>query len=107
MSVDAKDVGALTIQEKKFIQVMQLLGDPTRYKMFKLLMSGKEMCVTEIAAELGVTVSAASQHFRNFELQGLVDKERIGQKICYSFVEGNDLVVQLINLHEANAFGTD
>lgn len=77
---------------------MQLLGDKTRYKIFKLLMTRDEMCVTEIAEELGVTVSAISQHFRNFELIGLVDKERMGQKMCYMLKADDRLVNELATM---------
>lgn len=88
----------LSTEEERLIQAMQLLGDKTRYKLFKLLMLQDEMCVTEIAAELNVTVSAVSQHFRNFEIIGLVDKERVGQKICYMLKADNKLVKELVTV---------
>lgn len=81
--------------EERLIFAMQLLGDKTRYKIFKLLMKRDEMCVTDIAEELDVTVSAISQHFRNFELIGLVDKERMGQKMCYMLKADDHLVKEL------------
>lgn len=82
----------LTIEEERAIHIMQLLGDKTRYRIFKLLMSEREMCVSEIASELNISVSAVSQHFRNFEMIGLVDKERMGQKICYVLRNDDELV---------------
>jgi len=88
----------LTGQEERAVHVMQLLGDKTRYKMFKLLTSGQEMCVSEIAGKLDISVSAVSQHFRNFEMIGLVDKERMGQKICYSLRGEDDLVKRLTEI---------
>lgn len=81
--------------EERLIFAMQLLGDKTRYKIFKLLMTRDEMCVTDIAEELDVTVSAISQHFRNFELIGLVDKERMGQRMCYMLKADDYLVKEL------------
>lgn len=81
--------------EERLIFAMQLLGDKTRYKIFKLLMTRDEMCVTDIAEELNVTISAISQHFRNFELIGLVDKERMGQKMCYMLKADDYLVKEL------------
>ncbi|MEX0668816.1 MAG: winged helix-turn-helix domain-containing protein [Candidatus Saccharimonadales bacterium] len=77
---------------------MQLLGDKNRFKIFKLLMTEKDMCVTEIAAELGISLPAVSQHFRNFEVIGLVDRERIGQKICYMLKSDDLLVKELIDI---------
>jgi len=82
-------------KEDRLIHAMQLLGDKTRYKIFKLLQSDNEMCVTEIANEVGISVSAVSQHFRNFEYLGLVNKVRYGQKICYELNKNDKLVNNL------------
>lgn len=88
---------ALDKNEERLVHVMQLLGDQTRFKMFKLLAGEHEMCVSEIAAQLNISVSAVSQHFRNFELLGIVEKERMGQKICYE-LKNDDFVKQLSTL---------
>ncbi len=85
----------LSTQEERAVHIMQLLGDKTRYRIFKLLMSEREMCVSEIANELNISVSAVSQHFRNFEMIGLVDKERMGQKICYVLRNDDEIVQKL------------
>lgn len=79
--------------------IMQLLGDRTRYKMFKILSSNQELCVSDVANKLDISVSAVSQHFRSFEHLGLVDKLRDGQKICYSLRE-DDIARELILLIE-------
>lgn len=88
----------LTGDEERLIFAMQLLGDKTRYKMFKLVQENRELCVSEIAANLNISVSAASQHFRHFEQLGLVDKERIGQKICYLLRSEDKLVGKLVDI---------
>lgn len=88
----------LTSSEERLVYAMQLLGDKTRFKLFKLLMASSDMCVTEIANKLGITVSAVSQHFRSFELIGVVDKERIGQKICYMLKNDDKLVKELVKV---------
>ncbi|MCA9344407.1 winged helix-turn-helix transcriptional regulator [Candidatus Saccharibacteria bacterium] len=88
----------LNLDEERKIFALHILGDKTRYKMFKLLMKNEEMCVSEIAAKLGVTTSAVSQHFRNFEIVGLVGKVRIGQKICYVLKFDDKLVKQLVDV---------
>lgn len=85
----------LSQTEQRLVHAMQLLGDPTRFKMFKLLISDQEMCVSEIASELNISSSAVSQHFRNFEMLGLVEKERMGQKICYVLNQDDQLVQEL------------
>ena len=90
----------LSREEERLVRAMQILGDSTRFKIFKLLMTGDELCVTEIAAELKITLSAVSQHFRNFEMAGLVYKERMGQKICY-FLKDDSLVKELVVVAKA------
>lgn len=88
----------LTTAEERLVYAMQLLGDKTRFKIFKLLMNEEDLCVTEIADSLGISLSAVSQHFRNFEIIGLVNKERISQKICYMLKNDDVLVKDLISV---------
>ena len=92
------DALKLTTNETRLIHAMQLLGDKTRFKMFKLLISDQELCVSEIANRLDISVSAVSQHFRNFELIGIVQKQRMGQKICYELNKNDTIVDQLVTL---------
>lgn len=98
MGIRSKQIVELSADEDRLIHAMQLLGDKTRYKLFKLLMLHNEMCVTDISNELNITVSAVSQHFRNFEMVGLVDKERMGQKICYMLKADDTLVKELVSV---------
>ena len=88
----------LSKPEEKMIFALQLLGDKTRFKIFKLLAQDKELCVSEIAKQLNISVSAVSQHFRQFEMLGIVGKERMGQKICYCLNEQDNFVDQLKKL---------
>ena len=87
-----------SIKEKRLIHTLQLLGDKTRFAIFKLLSSEEELCVSEIAQRLNISPSAVSQHFRNFEMLRLVEKERNGQKICYVLNEDDELVQELKQL---------
>ncbi len=93
----------LSKREQKLVHIMQLLGDSTRYKIFKLIMSGEELCVSDIAHRLDISVSAVSQHFRNFEMIGLVNKERMGQRICYTMRRNNEFIETLSTLTEEDA----
>lgn len=88
----------ISSQENRLINVMQALGDKNRFKIFKILQSGREMCVSEIAEALDISTPAVSQHFRIFELVGLVDKQRYGQKICYALKDDDKLVKELKSL---------
>ncbi len=91
-------ITAISVHEERLIHAMQLLGDKTRFKIFKILTEDRDFCVSEIAAKLDVSVSAVSQHFRSFELLGLVKKERMGQKICYGLKSDDSFVKILISL---------
>lgn len=84
--------------ESRLIHSLQLLGDKTRFRMFKLLSSNRNLCVSEIASELNISPSAVSQHFRQFELVGLVNKDRDGQRICYVLKSDDALVNELKEL---------
>jgi ArsR family transcriptional regulator len=88
----------LSTKDERLVSAMHALGDKTRYKIFKIMQSGKEMCVSEIAEELNISVPAVSQHFRIFEHVGLVEKERTGQKICYALKRNDKLVQELRKL---------
>jgi ArsR family transcriptional regulator len=62
------------------------LADPTRLKLFKLLSQQRTpdaLCVNALAALLGVTQSAVSQHLRVLRGIGLVSGERRGHHVHY------------------------
>jgi len=95
-------VPVLSKDEERIVYCFQLLGDKTRYKIFKLLLYREQLCVSQIAQKLDISVSAVSQHFKFFEMIGLVDKERTGQKICYLLKVNDDLVDKLVSITEEN-----
>ena len=92
----------LTQEEQQTVRVMQLLGDATRYKMLKIMLNERNMCVSDIASRLNVSVSAISQHFRSFELAGLVEKHRDGQRVCYQLSSDNDLMEYISTITRKN-----
>ena len=66
--------------------VFGTLGDPTRLKLVKLLCRQRDpdaLCVNALAALLGVTQSAISQHLRVLRATGLVKGKRRGYHIHY------------------------
>lgn len=81
-------VSSLSSKEEQLVRLMQLLGDKTRYQIFKLIADNDRLCVSEIATRLGVSVSAISQHFKLLEENGIVTRARFGQKICYTVPAG-------------------
>lgn len=66
--------------------VFSALADPTRLKLLRLLCHQRDpdaLCVNALAALLGVTQSAVSQHLRVLRAIGLVRRERRGYHIHY------------------------
>ncbi len=86
----------LTASEESTVRTLQLLGDATRFKICRLLLAGEELCVSEIAERLQISVSAVSQHFRTLEESGLVTKKRYGQKMCYQLQTNNLIINQIV-----------
>ena len=63
--------------------IYKALADPTRLKMAMALKEG-EMCVCDMAAFLGTTVSAVSHQLRRLKDLSLVKSRRAGQVLYYS-----------------------
>lgn len=88
----------LSSEEAAFPLAFQALGDPCRFKIFKVLMQYHDICVTDIANIFGITLSATSQQLRVLERLGLVQKMRMGQMVCYEINVGNPIAKQLFKL---------
>ncbi len=85
-------------EDNRMPLLLDALGDTGRYRIFKILMDYSGICVTEIAAVLGITVPAVSQQLRILERVGLITKERMGLKICYEIKRDDPLVRSLCKL---------
>jgi DNA-binding transcriptional ArsR family regulator len=75
--------------------IFSALADESRFRMFTLISRRPGLCVTDFAAVLGVSVSAASQQLKILEFAGIVRRERLGQKCSYS-VRRDDPVIRAI-----------
>lgn len=84
-----KDVSKGSVQ---LAAMLNALSDTGRLKIFRLLAKYEDLCVTDLANVLEVSVPAASQGLRIMELSGLVKKERRGQMICYVLARDMPLV---------------
>jgi len=68
-------------------KTFRLLGDPTRLKLLEVLESGRgKLCVSELAHEIGASISATSHQLAKLETIGVVEKCRNGKEICYCLV---------------------
>jgi len=84
--------------EDRFAFIFEALSNPTRLKIFRLLITHKNICVTDIANILNVSVPAVSYQFRILEMVGLVEKERMGKMICYELKKGDPIIQKIIQI---------
>ena len=78
--------------------VFHALSDLGRWRIFRLLAQEHDLCVTDIADVLGISVPAASQQLKVMELTGLVERERRGQMICYQLKQEDPVVRTVLRM---------
>ena len=66
------------LDQKELARVLKTLADPSRLRIFNILMEGVQ-CNCEIAARLGFSLSLISHHLRVLHDVGLVQSERDDQ----------------------------
>ena len=70
-------------QTHALADLFSALADPTRVRIVAAL-DGREMCVGDIAATLGLSQSATSHQLRSLRQQGLVRSSRAGRMVYYT-----------------------
>lgn len=65
-------------------RTFRILAEPTRVKILWALLRGGESSVSALAAAVGASSPAVSQHLAKLRLAGLVDSRREGTFIYYS-----------------------
>ena len=88
----------IATEEEQLPFMFNALSDMGRYRIFKLLLQRHDLCVTDVANVLGISVPAASQQLRIMEMSGLVKKERMGQMTCYCVRVDDPLVKSIIKI---------
>lgn len=79
------------------------LADPTRAKIVHLLLH-QELCTCDIAAAVGVTDSAVSQHLRILRSLRLVKSRREGKFVYYSLDDAHiSLLMQAGLTHQGHS----
>ena len=68
--------------------VFKVLGDPTRLRILRVLMN-QEVCVRDIADELGMSQSAVSHQLRILRDARLVQLRRDGKTVYYSLADAH------------------
>lgn len=79
-------------------RLFSALADSSRWKIFQILLENHDICVTEIAGVLDISVPAASQQLKVMEMSGLITRERAGQRICYRVKDEDQMVQSLTRL---------
>jgi len=79
-------------------QVFGALSDPGRLQIFKMLLENQNICVSDIANILGVSIPAASRQLTILESSGLVEKIRKGQSTCFRVLENNQTTKSVIRI---------
>ncbi len=68
-------------------QIVKLLSDETRFKIFMKLLEYDELCVCEIEELLGIKQANTSKHMRKFKDLNMISSRRIKNMIKYSIKE--------------------
>ena len=65
-------------------KVFKALSDPTRLRIVEMLAEREQMCGSEIAAHLGISLALLCHHWRTLEHAGLISKKKAGQTASIS-----------------------
>lgn len=82
----------------QLIKIFSALGDKTRYQILKILSNEEDICVSELAEQVGISNAGVSQQLKILEQAGLVERNRMGQRICYSVKISGDVNRKLYKL---------
>ena len=84
--------------DKRLSIIFNALSDPKRCKIYRLFIKSKDedLCVSDIAQIMEISIPSASQHLKILEITGLLSKERRGQKTVFSLNSGDQVVNALV-----------
>lgn len=63
-----------------------IISDPTRLKIIILLKKHKELCVSDLAEIIGLSISGISHQLKLLTNCGIVKSEKMGKIVCYSLI---------------------
>ncbi len=100
----------MTTEQRDPVPFFAALADPTRLKLLQILARQpyeRPLCVNALAARLGVSQPAVSQHLRVLRALGLVQAERRGPRVHYfldgpRFLQWRQLVEEVLDLARAD-----
>jgi ArsR family transcriptional regulator, arsenate/arsenite/antimonite-responsive transcriptional repressor len=65
-------------------KVFKALADPTRLRIVEMLADKEEMCGSEMADKLGISLALLCHHWGTLEYAGLITKRKEGQTASIS-----------------------
>ncbi|MCL4358446.1 MAG: metalloregulator ArsR/SmtB family transcription factor [Patescibacteria group bacterium] len=78
--------------------LFRALADSNRFLILNLVYENTDLCLTDLAKILNLSLSAVSRQGRILTSVGLVEKKRLGKTICYRFKKSERVNQKLIKL---------
>ena len=85
-STSNKTPNKISIEQRA--RVFKALSDPTRLRIVELLTEQDEMCGSEMADQLGISLALLCHHWSTLEYAGLISKRKEGQTASISLNQG-------------------
>ena len=82
--VGKRAIASRQISTEERAKVFKALSDPTRLRIIEMLADCDQMCGSEIAENLGISLALLCHHWRTLEHAGLVTKTKEGQTASIS-----------------------
>lgn len=76
-------------------RLMSCLGEPSRFELVRLLARG-ERCVTDLAAQVGLSQSCTTRHLQALQREGLAEGRRDGKRVLFHLLAEEPQVADLI-----------
>jgi DNA-binding transcriptional ArsR family regulator len=90
MHVDAMNESSGTMQ-----RVLACLGDPSRFRLVHVLLQ-HDLCVSEIAGEIGLSQSCTTRHLQTLMREGLVIRSRSGKRVFFRIAGDHPHLARLL-----------
>jgi len=74
---------SVSVSDTETVRAIKAVGDRTRLQILRILLQG-ELCVTDLAKELGLAQPRVSHHLTILRNSSLVRDRRSGKQIFYS-----------------------
>lgn len=84
VGVGKKSTASKRISTEERARVFKALSDPTRLRIVEMLSDCDQMCGSEIAQNLGISLALLCHHWTTLEHAGLITKTKEGQTASIS-----------------------